>query len=222
MRTAPLFLATLLSTLVATAFAHDHKKSAHSHDHGHKHGHASEAKGDTLSAHQHGVATLNLVIEGNDVAIELDSPADNLVGFEYVPTSDADIQKVKDTMATLREPQRLFVFPEAAGCTSTEVELESPLFKATADADHDHHHDEHKHGDDDHAHGHGHDHADGSTHNDIEAHYHFTCANAAALNQIEVKLFDAFPGTQKLILQAVGGRGQQGGELTPSSNIIRL
>lgn len=210
MRTAQLFVAALLSTCIATAFAHDHGASAHAHDHDHKHEH-EHAASETLSAHQHGVASLNLVIEGKEVAIELDSPADNLVGFEYLPTSDADIKKVKNAMATLGEPQRLFGFPEAAGCTSTEVELKSPLFKAAAEAGHDHPHDEHDH-----------EHADGSTHNDIEAHYHFTCANAAALNQIEVKLFDAFPGTQKLILQAVGGRGQQGGELTPSSNIIRL
>ena len=95
------------------------------------------------------------------------------------------------------------------------------MFKAAAEAGHDHHD---EHGDDDHAHGHGrdHDHADGSTHNDIEAHYHFTCTDTAALNQIEVKLFDAFPGTKRLILQAAGERGQQGGELTPASNVIRF
>ena len=35
--------------------------------------------------HEHGVASLNLVVDGNLVSLELDSPAANLVGFEHTP-----------------------------------------------------------------------------------------------------------------------------------------
>lgn len=211
MRTAPLFFATLLSILVVTAHAHDHG-DAHSDDH------TEGNQGDSLSAHQHGVAALNLIVEGDAVEIELASPADNLIGFEYLPSSEADIQTVKDTMAILGEPQRLFAFPAAAGCTPNELELTSPIFEAVAESDPNHQSDDHHHDHSEHAA----DHDDSHAHNDIAAHYRFACENSAALNQIEVKLFEAFPNTEKLILQAIGERGQQGGELTPASRVIRF
>ena len=214
MRTAPFLFVTLLSSFVAAAYAHDHGEDAHSH------GHAEDNQGDSLSAHQHGVAALNLIVDEDVVKIELASPADNLIGFEYLPSTAADIKTVKDTMAILGEPQRLFAFPAAAGCTPTEVELKSPIFEAVTASDtvhgqkpDDHHHDHSEHAA---------DHEDSKTHHDIEAHYRFACDNTAALNQVEVKLFEAFPNTEKLILQAVGDRGQQGGELTPASNLIRF
>ena len=50
---------------------------AHDHDHDHAE-HAS------LGAHEHGVAQLNVALDGNTLEIELESPAMNLVGFEPV------------------------------------------------------------------------------------------------------------------------------------------
>ncbi|PAU85773.1 zinc-binding protein [Pseudomonas sp. WN033] len=223
MRLLPLVAGSLLTTLAFSLHAHNHDHhhhghNGHDHDHGHKHEH-----GDSLGAHQHGVANLNLVLEGSTLAIELESPADNLVGFEYLPSTDADKAKVREVMASLRQADTLFQFPAAAGCSLDQVELQSPLFSAVEHShkhDHDHGHaHKHKHDHDhDHDHKHDHDHA----HNDIEAHYHFTCTNVAALNQIELKLFESFPRTEKLLLQAITPTGQQGGELSPAQNLIRF
>ena len=41
-------------------------------------------------SHVHGMGTLNLVADGSEVHIELDSPAANLVGFEHAPSSATD------------------------------------------------------------------------------------------------------------------------------------
>ena len=60
MRRLLLALPFALLPLVA-AQAHD--------DHDHAHG--------TLGAHEHGVATLNVVLDGNTLELELDSPAMN-------------------------------------------------------------------------------------------------------------------------------------------------
>ncbi|AQZ93823.1 DUF2796 domain-containing protein [Halopseudomonas phragmitis] len=207
MRLLPLVAGSLLTTLAFSLHAHNHDHHGHNgHDHDHAHEH-----GDSLGAHQHGVANLNLVLEGSALAIELESPADNLVGFEYLPSTDADKAKVREAMASLRQADALFQFPAAAGCSLDQVELQSPLFSAV---EHSHKHD---HG---HAHKHKHDHD--NAHNDIEAHYHFTCTNVAALNQIELKLFESFPRTEKLLLQAITPTGQQGGELSPAQNLIRF
>lgn len=227
MRNLPFVLTGLLTALTLNAHAHDHghghnhdnKKAEHNHDHDHDHG-------SSLGAHEHGVANLNLVVDGNAVAIELDSPADNLLGFEYTPRSEEDIAKVKDVMALLEQADTLFLFPAEADCKLEKVELEAPQFDAVKRADEsqaEHKHSDHKH-DHKHKHEHKHDgeHKHADTHADIEAHFHFQCSQPAALNQVEVALFEAFPGTEKLLLQAITPAGQQGGELSASQNVIRF
>lgn len=212
MRPIPFIIGSLLAAMSFASVAHDHADHDHDehgqdehaheeHDHDHDHDHGS------LAAHEHGVGSLNLVVDGDEVTIELDSPADNLLGFEYLPTTDADKAKVKALRAQLTDAEALFVFPAAAGCSVEEVELDSPLFDAVAD--------EHEH---------EHEHAEKSSeaHSDIQAHFHFTCTQAAELDQIQVALFSAFPGTERLLLQAIGPKGQQGGELTAAQNLIRF
>lgn len=220
MRNLPFILTGLLTALTLSAQAHDHghghdsKKAEHSHGHDHDHDHDH---GSSLGAHEHGVASLNMVVDGSAVALELDSPADNLLGFEYTPRSAEDIAKVKDVMALLEQADTLFLFPAAADCKLEKVELEAPQFDAVKHAEHKH--DDHKHK---HEHEHDGEHKHADTHADIEAHFHFQCSQPAALNQVEVALFEAFPGTEKLLLQAITPAGQQGGELSATQNIIRF
>lgn len=82
------------------------------------------------------------------------------------------------------------------------MQLHSPLFVLA----------EHS-GDDDHG-----QHA----HADIGAQYSYSCATPARLESMEVMLFELFPGSEKLILQAITPRGQQGSGRTASSNRVRF
>ena len=232
MRHTSLLLGGLLSTLAFAIQAQSHDHDHHGHgDHDQKH-----ASTTSLDAHEHGVASLNLVVDGGQLMIELDSPAANIVGFEHMPGSAEDFAALADARKQLLRADALFAITDAAGCALEEAEAKSPLFEADADAAEHEHHDEHakKHHDHDEAHhdehaehageAHAeHGHADhGSAHSDIEASFHYDCANPDAIEQIEVKLFEVFPRTEKLLLQAITPRGQQGGELTPAQNIIRL
>ncbi|MBD9415770.1 DUF2796 domain-containing protein [Pseudomonas sp. PDM16] len=171
---------------------------ADSHEHVHDHDHAHEEHG-SLGAHEHGVASLNVALDGQTLEIQLESPAMNLLGFEHAAKNDADKAKVASTRKHLEQPQALFALPIEAKCALQESELESPLF---GDAEHA----EHEHGDE-----HG--------HSDIDASYHFTCANAEALKTLELgSFFGTFPGTEKLEVQLIGPSGQQGAELTPRNS----
>lgn len=164
----------------------------HGHDHDHEHSH------DSLGAHEHGVASLNAVLDGNLLELQLESPAMNLVGFEHAAKSDADKAKVAAAKRELEQPISLFALT-TGDCKATQVELESPLF---GDADHDHDHDHHDHE---------------SEHSDIHAHYRFECARANELKQLDLaELFKRFPATEKIQVQLIGPNGQQGVELTPA------
>jgi hypothetical protein len=168
---------------------------AASHEHAHDPDHAHEQHG-SLGAHEHGVASLNVALDGQTLEIQLESPALNLVGFEHEASSDADQAKVANARKHLEQPQALFALPIEAKCALQESQLESPLFEEAEHA-------EHEHGDE-----HG--------HSDIDASYRFICANAAALQTLELgSFFGTFPGTEKLEVQLIGPSGQQGAELTP-------
>ena len=41
-------------------------------------------------AHQHGVARLDVAVEATRVTLYLDTPLDNLLGFERAPRTDAE------------------------------------------------------------------------------------------------------------------------------------
>jgi hypothetical protein len=179
----------------------------------------------SLDAHEHGVASLNLAIEGAQVQLQLDSPAMNLLGFEHAASSPEDIAKVKAVQAQLQQADQLFRFPAAAGCTLASADLDSPLFAAHehADAEHEHEHEhEHEEHDHDEAHDEDHDHEHAHNHADIEASYTFNCAKPDELTQMELPLFAVYPGLERLNLQAITPKGQMGAELTRKRATVQL
>ena len=186
-------LLALPFALLPLAVAHAHDE--HDHDHDHAHG--------SLGAHEHGVARLNAVLDGQTLELELDSPAMNLVGFEHAASSDTDKAKVAAVRQQLEQPLKLFGLAKAAGCSEEAQELESPLFGSepdAADVDGDAH--EHQH-------------------SDIHAHYQLTCAAPDKLASIDLSpLFKAFPATQKINLQLIGPNGQKGVEATPAKAMV--
>ncbi|WP_089729898.1 DUF2796 domain-containing protein [Candidatus Thiosymbion oneisti] len=184
------------------------------HDHDHKHEQEHEDEHREHGAHVHGIAALNLALEGRDVHVELDSPAANIVGFEHTPSSEADHAALDKAVATLKDGDRLFRFNEDAGCRTEDVRVASALLEK----EHGEHADEHS---DDRAHEEkgGHEH-EGEVHSDIEAAYHFECTKPGKLTQLTVELFEAFPGMEKLKVQYVIETKQGAAELTASNHVV--
>jgi hypothetical protein len=188
------------------------------HEHGHEHEHRQHG------AHVHGIAALNLALEGEELHIELHSPAANIVGFEHAPSSEADHAALDKAVATLKDGARLFRFNAEAGCRMETADVTSSLL----DEEHGEHAGEHK-GDHDHEkeddHGHqeheheGHEH-EGETHSDIKAAYHFECDQPGKLTRLTVELFEAFPGTERLNVQYVIESNQGAEKLTPADHVI--
>lgn len=178
--------------LLALPFALLPQVAAHASEHQHdEHG--------SLAAHEHGAAQLNLVLDGQVLELELQSPALNLLGFEHAAHSTADQAKVEAARRQLQEPQALFGL-SAGDCRLSQLELESALFPES----------EHKH---DEQQGAKHD----GEHSDIHAHYQLDCKQPDQLQQLDLsELFKRFPATEKIQVQLIGPNGQQGLELTPA------
>lgn len=197
-----------------------------------------------LGAHEHGAASLNIALQGNLVVVELESPWNNLTGFEHAPSTDEQHAMVDDAMALLNDPASLFSFV-GTDCTPTETFIESSL-EASEHNEHDDHDEEHKddHDDDhkdEHAHGdehksedkdeHGHEHEDehdhdddhndehghddeGDVHSEVLGSYTFECANADQLTAVNADLLTTWEGIEDLSVQLVGPLGQMSTMLT--------
>lgn len=85
--------------------------------------------------HEHGKASLNVAVDGNRLIIELDSPADNLLGFEHKPGSDAEKARLADALATLRDGAALFAMPPGAGCRLQFAAVSPPEYGGDGHAD---------------------------------------------------------------------------------------
>ncbi|WP_370277365.1 DUF2796 domain-containing protein [Pontibacterium sp.] len=258
-------------------------------DHGDDHG-------GSLGAHVHGIASLNMALDGKFLELEFHTPAANIYGFEHAPRTEEQFTQVREAQRTLQQANKLFVLTHAAGCRLGRVELEQSSEEGEhheahaghehheeKHADHDHHaehaahdkhekhddhHDDHGHHekhddhheehashekhddhDDHHAHkehakhdAHGkdeHDHAhhdkhddhddhhkheehahhvgEENGHSDLSVHYYYQCSAPEKLNSLEVGLFKAFPALEKLNLQLITPRVQQGKTLTARS-----
>jgi hypothetical protein len=169
-------------------------------------------------AHKHGVASLNIAVEGNHLYIEFSSPAANIVGFEHHPRTHAQKEAVKDAVAQLQEANALFIL--SAGS-------ESRLVTASVDTDIDeeageHSTSEHDHADDGHhdnVHREAHEH---ERHSEFKARYHFVCKKPKRLSQIDVRLFSVFPGIEHIEVQVVSETKQIAMELTAKKHKIPL
>jgi hypothetical protein len=149
----------------------------------------------SLAAHQHGAAQLNVALDGNTLELALESPTMNIVGFEHAAISASDQAAAAKAQQQLQDPLALFNIPAAADCSVESSELSSPLFTPSTTAA-----------------------VTEVEHSDVDADYALSCSHPEQLQALELsELFKRFPAMQKIQVQLIGPKGQQGGELSPSN-----
>ncbi|WP_151705144.1 ZrgA family zinc uptake protein [Nitrincola alkalilacustris] len=187
-----------------------------------------------LGAHVHGIAQLDVVLDGKSLLASFTSPAADIVGFEDQASDDQSIALVREMEHKLSHAETLWELPASANCTLNDVAIHHELLAEKEshdghehdhkhDHDHDHKHDHgHKHDHDhDHDHDHKHDH-DHAGHSDLRVEYAFECQNPEQLAQISVTLFQHFPTLESITTQVITSGAQQGLTLNPENNRLNL
>lgn len=146
-------------------------------------------------AHVHGAAKLNIAMEGKTLILALEIPMESLLGFEHAPRNPQEQAAVDALKKQLSTPARLFDLPGKAGCKSTAITLESPLF-----ADNHHQHDNH--------------------HADLDAEFAYECSEPNQLKGLSVRLFEQFPHLHKIDVQVVAGQTRKITRLAPGQNQV--
>lgn len=170
-----------------------------------------------LDAHVHGAGALNIAIEGALMAIELEIPGFDLVGFEYEASREEDKAAVRAALVTLSDPLNIMALPEAAGCAVTDAAVD---IETEGEGHDDHGHDDH----DDHSGDKDHDaHAEGeASHNEYHAAYLLTCDDVSALTSLELTYFAQFDNAEELEVQVVTDKGAFLMEATPDAPVLDL
>lgn len=146
---------------------------------------ATQAQAQQQHAHVHGQMKLDVAIDGPTVVIDMESPLDNIVGFERAPKTDAEKKTVEAAVAQLRAADKLFVIDPAANCKLGPVDLRSgALGLGNPDP------------------------SEPVGHADLDATFSFNCTNAAAAKFIDLNLFSAFKGLRQIDSQIASAQGQ--------------
>jgi hypothetical protein len=151
--------------------------------------------------HEHGVVTVDVAVEGNQLNVALQAPLDNLLGFERAPRNEAERRAAAALLARLRDPAQaavLFNADAAAQCLLRAADVQAAVLEAGTPT------------------------AAPTEHADLEATYQFSCAQPAQLRSLTLALFEVFPRIQRIAVQLAGPKGQSKATLRRPAKLIKL
>ena len=143
-------------------------------------------------AHEHGGAKLNIAIDGKDATIELETPADGIVGFEHTAVSDADKKQESTALNTLKNRiAEMVVFDRSAACvfTARKVAVEKDPKEG---------------------------------HSDVKAEFGVTCGKPPAGTTLRFGFSKIFPRISDVEVQLLNGDQQTGAKIHNDGGTIAL
>lgn len=161
-------------------------------------------------AHVHGQASMQIALEGKRIDVIFETPAANLVGFEYEPKTGAEHKAVAEARQWLKSTP--LVNTAASTC---RVE------QAAVSAFHDNnegHHDEHHHSD---HHEHERHQEVGESHSEFEVSQLLVCDSAPAENVVTL-LLTQYPAITGLSIDWVSENGQGNTRLEAGETLVQL
>lgn len=132
-------------------------------------------------AHEHGAASLGVVVEGNTVHFEFEAPADNIIGFEHEPKTPQDRAKQKAALDKLKNnlPAILKLQP-ASGC---RLIVEKLAWKKEM-------------------------HGGSGTHSIVEGEFKAECKNSPAGTELRTAFTQFFPSLESVRITVISGNRQ--------------
>lgn len=159
-------------------------------------------------AHQHGVANATIVVSSSDLVIEIETPADNILGFEHEPKTKEQHAKLDDSLELLQKVDSVLSTSKSAKCSIKKTEVKSPFNEE---------HNEHEeHGEDE-------EHEEHGSHSDFDMHYEYTCKEVSELKTIEFSgLFEKFSNFTEVNVQWLYQNEQSAKTLTKQNTQINF
>jgi len=148
-----------------------------------------------LGAHVHGAASMNVILEKDQLYITMSIPGMDAVGFEHAAATEQDQEKLIHVLQQLQKPHTLFLIPENAQCALNKGEIETALLNKQTET---------------------------NAHADIDISYEWTCKNSPGLKAFSVGVFKIFPHLQKINANWITGNKQGALSLTPIDILLTM
>ena len=149
------------------------------------------------AAHEHGKVAVDIAIERDQLVLQIDTPLDNLLGFERAPRSATEKQAADAAVARLRAPDGWLRIDPQADCKLADVALESAALGLGGAA------------------------AEGE-HAELEGTLTYRCTDATRAAWIDLTLADTFTRVRSLQVQVAGPQGQSRQTLAGKARRITL
>ncbi len=145
--------------------------------------------------HLHGQIDIGIVVEEQTLAIALNAPLTDLMGFEHAPRNDAQALRLTQAANLLSDSKAMFALPTQAACTIEEILVEGPeyleqLISAPAKSAQQDHQDSHEHAEDHH-----------SEHAEVNAQYRWACQSTQPLDSLEARFVVGFEKPEQIEVQ---------------------
>ena len=154
-----------------------------------------------LGAHEHGAAELTIAWSGSEMAIDLQTPGHNVLGFEYAPTSEEEQALLAASVAALEAGNLLQPNPDAE-CRLVSAHVQTGLTEEAHDDEEEHDGEEH----------------DEQVHSDIDVSYNLACQQPDSIESLDASaLFAQFPNFEDIQVQWISDTQQSATILTPDN-----
>ncbi|MFT7490792.1 MAG: hypothetical protein ACI80S_000373 [Pseudohongiellaceae bacterium] len=178
--------------------------------------------------HVHGEAELFIALEGSQILVELESPADNIIGFEHAPATPTQHQQLASSLALLEQHSTIITFEQVA-CQQISAAVTSPFKNHVKphDSTHEKHthetHGEHEAHEKDHDSAHEDDGSEKNEHTEFHSSYTLQCdSDTQNISEITVNAFKHFSGINNLTVKWVSANGQGSTKATATKTKLTL
>lgn len=169
--------------------------------------------------HIHGVADLEIAIDGSELQLVLRGPAEVFFGFEHEPQTPDEHREVAEALADLRDPAASLI-TLAPDCDLEMVAVDTPFSSnALAAAPTHDHTNGHQAGS-----GHGMEfhqsaHQGAEPHKNLEASYTYACPSGPP-RKVTLEAFVRFPALQRINTVWITDDGAGSSELTAENSVV--
>jgi hypothetical protein len=159
-------------------------------------------------AHVHGVAEINIAVEGTKATVEFRAPAESLMGFEHEAKSESDKKKRDTALEQLRtKVNQMVAFDPKLACKFSEVKTAVVEEKAARAKEQP---------------GKDKDQKKSAEHREVHGTFSVACHNPLAGTRVKFGVSKVFREIQETKVQVVGDSGQSGATIKKDKGDVKL
>jgi hypothetical protein len=161
-------------------------------------------------AHVHGIAEINIAVEGAKATVEFRAPAESVMGFEHEAKSESDKKKRDAALEQLRtKGGQMVVFDPKLGCKSSDMKtaiVETKGEATKAQSGKEAHKDQKKSGE----------------HREVHGTFTVACDKPLAGSRVKFGVSKVFRDIQEVKVQVLSDSGQSGATIKKDKGDVKL